>query len=134
MNISNRIYYKKELAKTLENLENDINVNDTLLDELQSKIYLLMKQKYYPEFRNYPEFQKVLLKSDLFLKGDKNSNQSSPIVQESTSPVNQQQHQESCSSGGSDLGNIDEDFDSSSLLNESLFDLPGKHVIIQLAF
>lgn len=27
-----------------------------------------MKQKYYPEFKNYPEFHKILLKTDLLIR------------------------------------------------------------------
>lgn len=27
-----------------------------------------MKQKYYPEFKNYPEFHKILLKTDVLLR------------------------------------------------------------------
>jgi hypothetical protein len=125
VNISNRIYYKKELAKTLENLENENCLNDSLLDELQAKIYLLMKQKYYPEFRSYPEFHKVLLKSDLLLKKT-NSPSSPPAVQQNQqqqtamSPVNQHDNDI--------LTSIDEDFDSSSL-NEPLFESPGTQVV-----
>ena len=54
--------------QTLERLENFDYLNDTLLDELQSKIYLLMKQKYYTEFKNYTEFHKILLKNDFIFK------------------------------------------------------------------
>ena len=68
INISNRVYYKAELAQTIERLEDSSRVNETLLDDLQAKIYLLMKQKYYPDFKNYPEFHKLLLKNDLISK------------------------------------------------------------------
>jgi hypothetical protein len=68
INISNRAYYKAELAMTLENLEDENYLNESLLDELQAKIYLLMKQKYYPEFKKYPEFHKLLHKNDLIFK------------------------------------------------------------------
>jgi hypothetical protein len=64
----NRVYYKPELVSTLERLENFDYLNDTLLDELQSKIYLLMKQKYYTEFKSYSEFHKILLKNDFIFK------------------------------------------------------------------
>ena len=68
VNISNRVYYKAELAQTIERLEDSSRVNETLLDDLQAKIYLLMKQKYYPDFKSYPEFHKLLLKNDLIYK------------------------------------------------------------------
>jgi hypothetical protein len=68
VNIVNRVFYKKELAQVIERMENSTDVDETLLDELQFKIYLLMKQKYYPDFKNYPEFHKILLKNDLIFK------------------------------------------------------------------
>lgn len=67
-NVANKAYYKKELAQVIERMENLSEVDETLLDELQFKIYLLMKQKYYPDFKNYPEFHKILLKNDLIFK------------------------------------------------------------------
>lgn len=66
--MANKAYYKKELAQVIERMENLSEVDETLLDELQFKIYLLMKQKYYSDFKNYPEFHKILLKNDLIFK------------------------------------------------------------------
>ena len=74
MNVTNRQYYKAELTRTVERLENEEYLNEYLLDELQAKIYLLMKHKYYPKFKNYPEFHKILLKNDLILKLTSQSN------------------------------------------------------------
>ena len=68
INIANRIFYKSELIKTVEHLEMNEHLNESLLDDLQDKIHLLMKQKYYPDFKNYPEFHKILLKNDLLFK------------------------------------------------------------------
>ena len=68
INISNRVYYKAELARTIEKLESLEQLNEFLLDDLQTQIFLLMKQKYYPEFKNYTEFHKLLLKNDFLLK------------------------------------------------------------------
>jgi hypothetical protein len=119
VNISNRIYYKKELAKTIENLESpQPAINESVLDDLQAKIYSLMKQKYYPEFKNYPELHKILLKSDFLFKN------SSP-----TPPQPPQQQQLSLASPNTPesrsindmLINLDEDFDSGSL-NECVFE------------
>jgi hypothetical protein len=39
-------------------------INESLLYDLQLKIYLLMKQKYYPEFKQSFEFQKLISKND----------------------------------------------------------------------
>ena len=63
INFSNRQYYKVELSKTIECLENQDQLNEFLLDELQTKVFLLMKQKYYPKFKNYSEFHKILAKN-----------------------------------------------------------------------
>jgi hypothetical protein len=68
INLANRHYYKVELTKTIECLENQDQLNEFLLDELQTKIFLLMKQKYYPKFKNYSEFHKILAKNDLLHK------------------------------------------------------------------
>ena len=64
MNISNRVYYKRELSVALENIDNSDLINETVLDDLQSKIYILMDEKYLPEFKNSVEFHKLLLKND----------------------------------------------------------------------
>ncbi len=69
MNILNRVYYKPELTQTIERLETNVDsLNESLLDELQAKIYLLMKQKYFIDFKNYTEFHKILLKNDFIFK------------------------------------------------------------------
>lgn len=68
VNIANRIFYKSELIKTVERLEMNDHLNESLLNDLQEKIFLLMKQKYYPDFKSYPEFHKILLKNDLLFK------------------------------------------------------------------
>ena len=68
INIANRVYYKAELARTIEKLESLEQLNEFLLDDLQTQIFLLMKQKYYPEFKNCAEFQKLLLKNDFLFK------------------------------------------------------------------
>ncbi len=78
MNVTNRQYYKAELTRAVERLENEENLNEFLLDELQAKIYILMKHKYYPKFKNYPEFHKILLKNDLILQ----------LTSQSSSPTN----------------------------------------------
>jgi len=65
VNVSNHLFYKFELTQTIERMENYHFIDDTLLDELQAKIYLLMKQKYYPPFRTCVELQKCLIKNDL---------------------------------------------------------------------
>jgi hypothetical protein len=68
MIFANRQYYVVELSKTIECLENQDKLNEYLLDELQTKIFLLMKQKYYSKFKNYSEFHKILAKNDLLHK------------------------------------------------------------------
>jgi hypothetical protein len=68
VNILNHIYYKADLAQAIDNLDNRSCLNETLLDELQAKIYLLMKQKYYQDFKSYSEFHKILHKNDLLDK------------------------------------------------------------------
>ena len=69
INVANRVFYKRELAQVVDTMEKRAaQIDETLLDELQFKIYLLMKQKYYPDFKNYPEFHKILLKNDLIFK------------------------------------------------------------------
>jgi hypothetical protein len=68
VNVSNHLFYKFELTQTIERMENYQFIDDTLLDELQAKIYLLMKQKYYPPFRTCAELQKCLMKNDLISK------------------------------------------------------------------
>jgi hypothetical protein len=68
INIMNHMFYKAELAQTIDNMDNHDTINETLLDELQAKIYLLMKQKYYQDFKQYPEFHKLLNKNDLIFK------------------------------------------------------------------
>ena len=62
--MSNIIYYKDELSRTLERMKNEDEINENLLNDLQLKIYLLMKQKYYPEFKQSFEFQKLISKND----------------------------------------------------------------------
>ena len=47
-------------------MKNINEINENLLKELQLKIYLLMKQKYYPEFKQSIEFQKLINKNDFF--------------------------------------------------------------------
>lgn len=44
-------------------MENIDLIDETLFDNLQSKIYLLMENKYLSEFKNSPELQKVILKN-----------------------------------------------------------------------
>ncbi len=66
-NVSNIIFYKDELNRTLERMGIIDQVDEYLLDELQSKIYQLMKQKYYPEFRQCVEFNKLVSKNE-FMK------------------------------------------------------------------
>jgi len=68
VNIANRIFYKPELIRTVERLDMVEHLNETLLDDLQNKIFQLMKQKYYPDFKSHPEFQKILLKNDLLFR------------------------------------------------------------------
>ena len=73
MNILNRVYYKPELTQTIERLEKNVDsLNESLLDELQAKIYLLMKQKYFIDFKSYTEFHKILLKNDFIFKYSNN--------------------------------------------------------------
>ena len=73
MNILNRVYYKLELTQTIERLEKNVDsLNESLLDELQAKIYLLMKQKYFIDFKAYTEFHKILLKNDFIFKYSNN--------------------------------------------------------------
>jgi hypothetical protein len=57
-------------------MKNSNEINENLLHDLQLKIYLLMKQKYYPEFKQSIEFQKLVNKNG-FLKS---------LVNTSTSP------------------------------------------------
>jgi hypothetical protein len=71
-NVSNIIFYKDELNRTLETMEYLDKIDECLLDELQAKIYLLMKQKYYPEFRQCTEFNKLIAKNE-FMKNLLNS-------------------------------------------------------------
>ena len=144
INLSNRIYYKKELVRTLENLENEDCINDSLLDELQEKIYLLMKQKYYPEFKNYPEFHKVLFKTDLIKQQSiQSAVESKAISSVSLSSISSSLSQSSTSSSQSILSptsptnnnastrlindaltSIDEDFGiDSGYMNESVLAL-----------
>ena len=85
MNILNRVYYKPELSQTIERLENLDFLNDSLLDELQAKIYLLMKQKYFQDFKTYSEFQKILLKNDFIFKYANISSFSLPTAASSSS-------------------------------------------------
>ena len=68
VNIANQQFYKPELVKTIDRLQQVDYLNETLLDDLQAKIFVLMKQKYYPDFKKYPEFQKILNKNDLLFK------------------------------------------------------------------
>jgi sorting nexin-13 len=68
VNISNHLFYKSQLVRTMENIENLDKINEFVLDELQSKIETLMKDKYFNGFKEYSEFRKILLKNDLFLK------------------------------------------------------------------
>jgi len=73
VNILNRVYYKPELTQTIERLEKNVDsLNESLLDELQAKIYLLMKQKYFIDFKSYTEFHKILLKNDFIFKYSNN--------------------------------------------------------------
>jgi hypothetical protein len=73
VNILNRVYYKPELTQTIESLEKNVDsLNESLLDELQAKIYLLMKQKYFIDFKTYTEFHKILLKNDFIFKYSNN--------------------------------------------------------------
>jgi hypothetical protein len=85
----NRVFYKKELAQVIERMENSTDVDETLLDELQFKIYLLMKQKYYPDFKNYPEFHKILLKNDLIFKLGMSANSVSMVGADPTSEMSE---------------------------------------------
>lgn len=64
INISNIIFYRDELNATLERMENLTFIDEFLLTELQSKIYQLMRQKYFPGFKRSPEFQKLLAKNE----------------------------------------------------------------------
>lgn len=68
VNMINRQFYKAELTQTVERLESNDYLNEFLLDDLQTKIFQLMKLKYYPKFKKYSEFHKLLLKNDLYLK------------------------------------------------------------------
>ena len=68
MNIINRGFYKAELVRTIENSEIPEFLNEYLLEDLQAKIFELMKQKYFPTFKNYLEFHKLLSKNDLLTK------------------------------------------------------------------
>ena len=61
--MSNIIYYKSELSRTLDRMKNEDDINENLLNDLQLKIYLLMKRKYYPEFKQSFEFQKLIFKT-----------------------------------------------------------------------
>ena len=64
-NVSNIIFYKDELNRTLERMQNINQVDENLLKELQMKVYILMKQKYYPGFKQSSEFQKLLTRNEL---------------------------------------------------------------------
>jgi len=64
VNIVNQNFYKAELIQTVEKLDMIEKLNESLLDDLQAKIFDLMKQKYFPNFKNYPEFQKIIFKND----------------------------------------------------------------------
>jgi hypothetical protein len=70
VNIIHRAYYKPELSLTVERLEQAhlLHLNEGLLDQLQAKIYLLMKQKYFLDFKSYSELHKILLKNDFIFK------------------------------------------------------------------
>jgi hypothetical protein len=46
-------------------MQNIDQVDENLLKELQMKIYILMKQKYYPGFKQSAEFQKLLTRNEL---------------------------------------------------------------------
>ena len=124
MNILNRVYYKPELTQTIERLENNLDsVNESLLDELQAKIYLLMKQKYFIGFKNYIELHKILLKNDFIFKYTNNmpsspqTSSSSQLVTNKTitNPIiladQQQQHaKQNMSSSENEVSfNLDED-------------------------
>ncbi|CAF0922022.1 unnamed protein product [Brachionus calyciflorus] len=74
VNISNRIYYKRELAKALESLENLDEINESILDDLQSKIYILINEKYLNDFKNSSEFHKMMLNNDIKLSPINQSN------------------------------------------------------------
>lgn len=65
--IANHQFYKAELTQTVEKLENPNHLNENLLDDLQKKIYNLMDAKYYPKFKRYPEFHKLLIKNKFYL-------------------------------------------------------------------
>ena len=84
INIMNHMFYKSELAQAIDNMDNHDTINETLLDELQAKIYLLMKQKYYQDFKQYPEFHKLLNKNDLIFRLVNNSNSTINTAQQST--------------------------------------------------
>lgn len=49
----------------LEKLENIDLINETLFDDLQSKIYILMDDRYLGEFKKCSEFQKILIKYEI---------------------------------------------------------------------
>lgn len=122
VNICNRQFYKPELVKTVERLEMVEHLNETLLDDLQAKIFELMKQKYYPDFKSYPEFQKILHKNDLLFKLTANNVTGEWIA---NCQANSPKSQRDSDSPSFDLNVEDDDFTSSlqqTGLNDSLID------------
>jgi hypothetical protein len=89
INVTNRIFYKAVLVKTVERLELVEFLDESLLDELQDKIYFLMKQKYYPEFKNYSEFHKILIKNDFIFKLTAKKNKNTKNFIQSNDSTNQ---------------------------------------------
>lgn len=55
------------MSQTVEKLEDYNYLNENLLDELQMKIFNLMEAKYYPSFKHYSEFHKLLIKNSFYL-------------------------------------------------------------------
>jgi hypothetical protein len=48
-------------------MESVEQLDEYLLDELQFRVYQLMKEKYYPEFKQCVEFNKLITKNE-FMK------------------------------------------------------------------
>lgn len=132
VNILNRVYYKPELTQTIELLETNVDsLNESLLDELQAKIYLLMKQKYFIDFKNYTEFHKILLKNDFIFKYSNNiplsSSTTSSAATTSTKTITNpiiladQQHTLNMTTTNNEniLFNIDDDLVSPTSINNS---------------
>lgn len=121
----NFAFYKKELTKVLEKLENIDQINESLFDNLQSKIYILMDSKYLSEFKKSTELHKILIKNDLKIQSDTEFEEL-----ESLRDIKRPDSENYETQYYSDNGNISIAIDQASLNSFDLCTIDGKTEVV----